>query len=226
MALVRRPQPTNPDEGVGLGSDQYLGPLKKVDEVKFDELRPTDEPPAPAAPAPAAKAPAPAAPAPAPAAEPAPAPPPVKQAPRTVGRLTAFADLGVPAEIAADPDAQRFFDYMRLFRNEEVPGGLHGLSYDRARQALLAGRWGRKFTIDVERLIAEGLVGQRALLLSRFYGMRPVYKAFAGVFANEQQLKTAICEDLMMFVKHLKPSNRFPPFAYRVADVLPAGAMQ
>lgn len=218
MAIVRRPNPAPEPEGEGMGQDRYVGPLKTVDEVKFYGLRPDG-------PAPTARAADPPAPAPTPA-SPAPEPPPktakpAKALPRIVSRLTAFTDLDLGPDVGNDPDAKRYFDYVRLFTNDQVPGGLYGLPFDRARQALQAGRWGRKFTVDLEQLIAGGLYGSRTLLASRFYGMRPVYKAFASAFPNERQLRAAIGEDLHLFLKHQKPSNKFPPFAYRVASHLP-----
>ena len=54
MAIARKPSPANPEEGEGFGTDQYQGPLKKVDEVKFDELAPSEPATAAASPPPVA----------------------------------------------------------------------------------------------------------------------------------------------------------------------------
>jgi hypothetical protein len=227
MALVRKPTPPrDPDEGEGFSSDQFVRPAKAVAPVRNDELAPTK----PADYAAAATAPPPAKPE--PVAEPAPAPaaddaereaiseevakafrPP---APKFVGRTTAFEDLELHPDVARDPDARRYFNYMRLFSSDHVPGGLNGLPYERVRQSLSAGRWGKRFTYHVEGLIAEGLVGSRTMIASRFNGMLPVYKAWASMFRTDKELKMAVLEDIQVFVKSMKESGRFPPFAYRV----------
>jgi hypothetical protein len=227
MALVRKPTaPRDPEEGEGFSSDQFVRPSKPVAPVRHDELAPTK----PADYSAAVTAPPPAKPEPVAEPEPAPAPAePEREAisedvarafrppqPKFVGRTTPFGDLELAADIAADPDAKRYFNYMRLFSSDHVPGGLNGLPYDRVRQAMSSGRWGRRFTFQIEGLIAEGLTGSRTMLASRFNGMLPVYKAWSGMFRTDKELKMAMLEDLQIFVRTMKDSGRFPPFAYRV----------
>jgi hypothetical protein len=227
MALVRKPTPPrDPDEGEGFSSDKFVRPVKTVAPVRNDELTPTKPAeysaavtsPPPAKPEPVAE-PEPA------AAEPEPEREAISQevaqafrppAPKYVGRTTAFEDLELSADIAADADAKRYFNYMRLFDSGHVPGGLNGLPYERVRQAMSSGRWGRRFSFQLDGLIAEGLVGSRTMLASRFNGMLPVYKAWAGMFRTDKDLKMAMLEDLQIFVRTMKDSGRFPPFAYRV----------
>jgi hypothetical protein len=224
MALVRKPTPRDPDEGEGFSSDQFVRPTKTVAPVRNDELTPTK----PAETGASAVAPPPAKP------EPEPAPvavveePPAEAiseevarafrppAPKFVGRTTAFEDLELHPDVASDSDAKRYFNYMRLFSSDHVPGGLNGLPYDRVRLAMSSGRWGRKFNFQLDGLIAAGLTGSRTMIASRFNGMLPVYKAWAGMFRTEKEMKQAVLEDLQCFVKTMKESGRFPPFAYRV----------
>ncbi|MBC7542267.1 MAG: hypothetical protein H7338_06015 [Candidatus Sericytochromatia bacterium] len=230
MAIARRPTPpADPDEGEGFSSDRFVGPVKKIVATFDDALTPTkqagnaaviDAPPpkppvdsessfiAALAESVAAEPPAAIADEVARAFRPAPA--------RYVGRSTVFEDLELSADVAGDPDAKRYFGYMRLFGSDQVPGGLYGLTFDRARVAMGSGKWGRRFPYHLDGLISEGLVGSRALLASRFQGMLPVYKAWAGVFRNDKELKGALLEDLQLFVRSMRESGRFPPFAYRV----------
>lgn len=228
MALVRKPTPPrDPDEGEGFSSDQFVRPVKTVAPVRNDELAPTR----PADYTAAATAPPPAKPEPVAAPEPVAVEEPDREAiseevakafrppaPKYVGRTTAFEDLELHPDVASDPDARRYFAYMRLFTADQVPGGLNGLPFERVRHSLSSGRWGRRFTYHVEGLIAEGLQGSRTMIASRFQGMLPVYKAWAGMFRTDRDLKQAVLEDIQCFVKTMKDSGRFPPFAYRVVQ--------
>ncbi len=226
MAIARKPTPAS-DDGEGFSSDQFVRPAKTVAPTRVDELTPTkpagytaavtEAPPAkPAEPEPVVVAAA--------ATDPVDAPVISEEvarafrpaAPRYVGRTTAFEDLELSTDVATDPDSKRYFGYMRLFGSDQVPGGLLGLSFDKARMALGTGKWGRRFPYHLDALIGEGLVGSRTLIASRFNGMLPVYKAWAGMFRNDRELKGALLEDLQLFVRAMRDSGRFPPFAYRV----------
>lgn len=137
-----------------------------------------------------------------------------------ISRTTSISELDLPLEILDDPDLPRYFDQMKLYEPQVVSGGLCNLPQYEAAMALRRGKWKQQFNIRFEdlRKIDPGIYPME-MAKSRFFGMRPVYKAQAYRFSDNQALMTAIETDINAYLTG-KQGQGFHPFIYQVVSTV------
>jgi hypothetical protein len=135
-----------------------------------------------------------------------------------ISRTTAISELDLPLEILDDPDLLRYFDQMKLYENQVVDGGLCNIPVFEAIHSLKKGHWQHKFRIRFEDLkrIDPGIYPME-MARSRFSGMKPVYKAWAGKYPSEETLIRAIEEDINSYLQG-KTGKSFHKFVYQVVS--------
>ena len=137
-----------------------------------------------------------------------------------ITRTTSISELDLPLEILDDPDLPRYFDQMKLYEPQVVSGGFCNLPQYEASMALRRGKWKNNFGIRFEDLrnINPGIYPME-MAKSRFFGMRPVYKAQAYRFSNNEALVAAIEADLNSYLTG-KQGTGFHPFIYQVVSTM------
>ncbi|PKL76034.1 MAG: hypothetical protein CVV27_12350 [Candidatus Melainabacteria bacterium HGW-Melainabacteria-1] len=137
-----------------------------------------------------------------------------------ISRTTSISELDLPLEILDDPDLPRYFDQMKLYEAQAVEGGLCNLPQFEASMVLRKGKWKHDFGIAFEQLknIQPG-INPMEMAKSRFFGMRPVYKAQAHRFANQHALIDAIETDINTYLAG-KQGKGFHPFIYQVVSTV------
>jgi hypothetical protein len=135
-----------------------------------------------------------------------------------IARTTSIAELDLPLELLDDPDLKRYFDQMKLYETQVVPGGLCNMSQYEATHVLKRGSWNKKFTVAFEDLRGiEPGINPLEMAKSRFAGMRPVYKATAWQFNSRETLIKAIVEDINAYLAG-KQGKVFHRYIYQVAS--------
>ncbi len=137
-----------------------------------------------------------------------------------VSRTTSISELELPLEILDDPDLPRYFDQMKLYESQVVEGGLCNLPQFEATAVLRRGKWKNDFQVRFEdlRKLNPGIYPME-MAKSRFYGMKPVYKAQAYRYPNREALITAIEEDMNAYLAG-KQGRGFHPFIYQVVSTM------
>lgn len=137
-----------------------------------------------------------------------------------IARTTSISELDLPLEILDDPDLPRYFDQMKLYESQAVNGGLCNLPLFEASSSLRRGKWKHAFDIKFEDLKAlDPGIYPMEMAKSRFFGMRPVYKAQAYRFSTREALLAAIQEDINAYLKG-KQGQGFHPFIYQVVSTV------
>lgn len=137
-----------------------------------------------------------------------------------ITRTTSISELDLPLEILDDPDLPRYFDQMKLYEPQVVTGGFCNLPQFEASMALRRGKWKKDFNIRFEDLkkIDPGIYPME-MAKSRFFGMRPVYKAQAYRFSTQEALAAAIEADINSYLTG-KQGKGFHPFIYQVVSTM------
>ncbi len=137
-----------------------------------------------------------------------------------ISRTTSISELDLPLEILDDPDLPRYFDQMKLYEAQVVDSGLCNLSVYEAQRNLKLGKWKNEFTVRFEdlRKLEPGIYPME-MAKSRFYGMRPVYKAQAYRFSTKEALLQAIETDINTYLTG-KQGKGFHPFIYQVVSTI------
>lgn len=137
-----------------------------------------------------------------------------------VSRTTSIADLNLPLEILDDPDLPRYFNQMKLYDAQVIPGGMCNMSQHEAIIVLKRGHWKDKFTIKFEQIRKEIDPGIYPIEMAkaRFTGMTPVYKALAWQYSNKEKLVKAIQKDINLYLKKGKESEHFHKFIYQIVQ--------
>lgn len=137
-----------------------------------------------------------------------------------VSRTTSISELDLPLEILDDPDLPRYFDQMKLYESQVVEGGLCNLPQFEATTILRRGKWKNDFQVRFEdlRKLNPGIYPME-MAKSRFYGMRPVYKAQGHRYPTREALMAAIEEDMNAYLAG-KQGRGFHPFIYQVVSTM------
>lgn len=137
-----------------------------------------------------------------------------------IARTTSISELDLPLEILDDPDLPRYFDQMKLYESQVVEGGLCNLPQFEATTILRRGKWKNDFQVRFEdlRKLNPGIYPME-MAKSRFYGMRPVYKAQGHRYPTREALMAAIEEDMNAYLSG-KQGRGFHPFIYQVVSTV------
>ncbi|MEZ0373855.1 MAG: hypothetical protein ACAI44_32490 [Candidatus Sericytochromatia bacterium] len=137
-----------------------------------------------------------------------------------ISRTTSISELDLPLEILDDQDLPRYFDQMKLYEAHVVQGGLCNLPQYEASMALRRGKWKNDFGVSFDDLkkLDPGIYPME-MAKSRFFGMRPVYKAQGYRFSNKEDLIKAIETDINAYLTG-KQGKGFHPFIYQVVSTM------